>query len=278
MTFPAPIPFKEALAHLAQKRLMPTRLGSAELAQVSAAIKRRAMFSARTTIEGLLDRYKQGVESILNPQQVLREGATQTVTEGETGTTLRAFIKDYLRQISYAPEPGKEGTIQDLSSDARINLVVKTNAELAQGAGNYIVAHDPDIADGWPAQELYRQEQRETPRNWDGTNPEGDKNLTGFGSRWMQAAQASGDAAAARVMEETGKLIALKSSPIWQALGDFPDGLGNPFPPFAFNSGMWVRDVTRQEAVALGLIAADEEAKAPQLPVAELFKLPEGDE
>ena len=54
-------------------------------------------------------------------------------------------------------------------------------------------------------------------------------------------------------------MIALKSDPVWQTIGDstlFPDALGNPYPPFAFNSGMWVRDVSREDAIALGLMAA----------------------
>jgi len=49
-------------------------------------------------------------------------------------------------------------------------------------------------------------------------------------------------------------MVALKSSGIWQALGDFEDGLGNPYPPFAFNSGMILQDVERDEAVKLGVI------------------------
>lgn len=57
-------------------------------------------------------------------------------------------------------------------------------------------------------------------------------------------------------------MIALKDSPIWAALGDgagdYTDTLDNPFPPFAFNSGMDWRDVPRAECEELGLIAGDE--------------------
>ena len=53
-------------------------------------------------------------------------------------------------------------------------------------------------------------------------------------------------------------MVALKSSPIWQALGDgaggFRDTLGNPYPPFAFGSSYaWVH-VDRLEARELGLL------------------------
>lgn len=52
--------------------------------------------------------------------------------------------------------------------------------------------------------------------------------------------------------------VALKDSPIWQALGNgvggFADSWGNPYPPFAIDSGMgWVR-VDFEEAHHLGLI------------------------
>ncbi len=57
-----------------------------------------------------------------------------------------------------------------------------------------------------------------------------------------------------------GRVIARKNSPIWAELGsskNFDDALDVDYPPFAFNSGMWVRDIDRDEALALGLIEAD---------------------
>ena len=52
-------------------------------------------------------------------------------------------------------------------------------------------------------------------------------------------------------------MVALKSSPIWQALGDgvggFKDTLGNPYPPFAYSSGMGWTDISRRECAELGL-------------------------
>ena len=61
--------------------------------------------------------------------------------------------------------------------------------------------------------------------------------------------------------------MALKDSPIWQALGDgaggFRDTLLNPYPPFAYGSGMgWVA-VDRDRCVTLGLIGEDEEVGRP---------------
>jgi hypothetical protein len=45
-------------------------------------------------------------------------------------------------------------------------------------------------------------------------------------------------------------MIARKDSPIWEALSRF----GTPYPPFDFNSGMWTKDVSREEAVGFGIL------------------------
>ena len=62
-------------------------------------------------------------------------------------------------------------------------------------------------------------------------------------------------------------MIALKNDPIWDRLGSrelFDAGLGNPWPPFAFNSGMNVRDVSRARAVEIGLLGANDPAPQPE--------------
>ena len=60
-------------------------------------------------------------------------------------------------------------------------------------------------------------------------------------------------------------MVALKSSGVWLALGDgaggYSDTLGNPFPPFAYNSGYDVDEITREDAVALGLMSEDDEVQ-----------------
>ena len=54
-------------------------------------------------------------------------------------------------------------------------------------------------------------------------------------------------------------MVALKSSPIWAALGEYgEDSTGSDCPPFAYNSTMDWLDVERDEAVRLGLVEADE--------------------
>ena len=58
--------------------------------------------------------------------------------------------------------------------------------------------------------------------------------------------------------------LALKSSPIWQALGDgvggFRDTLGNPYPPFCYSSGMAWLDADRETCERFGLDCPDSSA------------------
>lgn len=262
MIFESPISFAEAVRHLAAKGLMPTALDSAGIRLLDAGLRRQALFSAQTLSTDLLGKYREVIGSIINPQQVLREGETRTVTEGFNPASARVEIKRLLGEQGYAAAEGEEGTIKDLGSDARINLVVKTNVELAQGAGKFVQGNaNEDVVDLWPAWELVRYEERNEPRDWE--------------QRWRLAAAVAGDARAAGCLGNSGRMCALKSSRIWQALGDgeggFTDTLGNPYPPFAFSSGMWTEDVSRDEAVEMGLIEEGERAEPAELDLASLF-------
>ena len=49
-------------------------------------------------------------------------------------------------------------------------------------------------------------------------------------------------------------MIAMKDSPVWQELGNFADGLGVDYPPFAWGSGMGWKAIGFREAKALGVI------------------------
>jgi hypothetical protein len=262
-------PFSEALKLHANRAVLPTLLDSAQLRQsLDAATRRQSFFSAETMFGNYLEQLKADVEDILNPQleqredRVTAENPQGNVTTGINPATARLRAKELLQRIGYSPAMGEAGTIKDLSSDARINLVIKTNTELAQGAGAFIQGQEPGVLEAFPCWELYRLEDRKTQRNW--------------AARWRLCAQIVGDVDAARVQDQTGRMVARKDSPIWQALGDGADGsddtLGNPYPPFAFNSGMWTRDVSYEEAEGLGLVNLQTRVES-QLPddLAQLF-------
>lgn len=216
------ITFKEALQKLGSKRPVTSALTSGQwLDQVPAALRDRGFFSARVTNAQLLQGLRSGVESLL-----------QATTDHATA---RLEIKRLLQSIGYQPDAKDAGTIKDLSSDARINLQLRQNTQSAQGYGNFVQGQAPGAIDAFPAQELYRLEDREEKRDWP--------------TRWNSARGELGPATTAS--DGRVAMIALKADPIWSALSAF----GVPWPPFDFNSGMWVRDVDRARAEALGLLA-----------------------
>ena len=218
MLFPEPQPFAEAARSHAVRALLPTTLSSAELDRLGAEILARAMFSARTTNAGYLQLVQDQVGALL---------------AGDTdAATVRLTLQAALDRLDYvAGSADEEGTITDLRSDQRLNLLVSTNLQQAQGYGAYAQGQDPAILDQYPAQELYRAEGRRVPRDWP--------------ARWQEAG--------GEFYGNGQSMIALKDADIWTAISAF----GNPYPPFDFGSGMDVRDVDRDTAIALGLIDRD---------------------
>lgn len=97
----------------------------------------------------------------------------------------------------------------------------------------------------FPAWELVRYKESRVLRDWK--------------ARWKAAGDATGWEGAIR---DSDVMVALKNSPIWQALGDgvggYNDTLGNPYPPFAFSSGMDWSGVRRDECIKLGLVKKHE--------------------
>ena len=174
-------------------------------------------------------------------------GVAKDIASGNLNFALgRQRLQDAINLSSYNPDQEEAGTISDLGGFARRQLILETLVDGARGFAQTQEGQDPAVLNRWPAQELFRAESRVLPRNWI--------------ERWKRAAELAGDKDALRMCIEHERLIALKSSKIWQYLGSrdlFKDALGNSWPPFAFNSGMWVRDIDREEAVSLGLIDQD---------------------
>ena len=267
-----PTPFVEALKHFLAKLTQPSAMTTAEWREIDADIRRQAFFSAQTELEALLQKYRVIIESIANPTTGMskdRESKINPsgfVTSGYDPASARLEIKKFLNTSGFQPEEGIRGTLLDLSSDARIDLVIKTNVQLAHGAGRFVQQNqDQDVVDAWPALELMRFEERKEPRDWP--------------HRWMLACQVAGDAVSAGILGGTGRMVALKSSDVWQQLGDgaggFDDTLGNPYPPFAFASGMWTVELDRREAEELGLLQAGEKAEPAGFDLSKLFSTPE---
>jgi hypothetical protein len=218
-----PMPFQEAIDSRAVRSLLPTTGRTADFAKVKTAVKERAMFSATVDSAHQLQAYDDLINGML---------------DGQINTAqARVIMKEQLAAMGFEPDPEVAGGLQDLSSTPRINLTLETNVDVARGYGWFAQGQDPTVLDAFPAQELVRFFATGKERDW--------------AARWAKCGGKFYD----------GRMIALKppADDIWNKLGDpavFSDGLGNPYAPFAFNSGMDVRDVSRDEAISLGLIDA----------------------
>ncbi|MBQ3806609.1 MAG: hypothetical protein II840_01490, partial [Kiritimatiellae bacterium] len=200
-----------------QKALVGSNLDSSQWNQIQAGFRNRAFFSSRVAEVNILAAMRERVAKY---------------AEGETDLSkIRMIIRDDLRRANYAPEPGQENTIHDLFSQARLDVIIKTNVAQARGYMQYIEDTSPGAFAAFPAQEFTRIRHSNKPRkDWP--------------QRWAKAG--------GKVYG--GKMIALKDDPVWERLSVF----GNPFPPFDWGSGMGVMDVDRKTAIQLGLVSDEE--------------------
>ena len=211
------------------KDLLPTSLGSDDLrSSIASDILRRSVFSARMESARYLAR--------------IREVCAQ-VSEGSINqATARARLLETLSQMGHSPLDG--GGLTNPASIRRLNLIVDTQRQMAASVSR-IQTQTPAVLERWPAWELTRLVGKAVPReDWP--------------ARWRNAGESIGWEGALK-----DRFIALKTSPIWQALGDgaggFRDTLGNPYPPFAYSSGMaWVA-VDRETCERLGLSGPEPE-------------------
>ena len=212
-----------------QKALVGSGLDTAGWSKVQAGLRDRAFFSSQVTEAKIL--------------YAMRQNVAELVSGGKSPSEVRRDLRAYLYSIGYDAGENR-GTIKDLTTKARLDVMMKTNADQAKGYASHLRATTAGAILAFPAYELVRVERRKLPRDW--------------GARWAAAAQKVGWEGVAR----NGAMIALKTSPIWAALSRF----GNPFPPFDFNSGMGVKDVKKSVCREIGLIGPNEQPEIPQPP------------
>jgi len=188
----------------------------------------------------------------------LRQGKTNEATA-------RYEVGKVLKSLGYTPErwfpesanipPAIEEAMSYLSVETCIQMVLNTQREMTNGFAR-LKAGSTDIAlFQFPCWELVRLYTVEIPRG-ERQGPKGTiVEVPGddWPSRW--------ETAGGKLVN--GRMVAHKWDQVWTKLGStklFGDGFDNPFPPFAFNSGMGWRAVGRDEAIELGVIAEDDDA------------------
>ena len=232
-------------ADILAKALMPTTASSAEIrARVSAQIRARSVFSARTP----------SVRYLEEMRRVLAE-----IADGKMNTAAaRTALREFGQALGYTPEsgfpgeaatpPAPAGGLRDLLSPKRLKMVLETNTRLARSAKQQLDGSSDYARHAWPAWSLERVYSRAKAR-------------ADWAERWRAAGDAvawEGAAKGASGVFGGVRMIALKDSPIWQALADgtggYEDVLGAAMPPFAYGSGLAWREVRRNEAEELGLL------------------------
>ena len=205
------------------KDLLPTTLGSEETRRTIAAdILRRSVFSARMASATYLAK--------------IRDVCSRMLAGEINQATAVLELTRVLSAMGHSPLDGEKLT--NPASLRRLNLIIDTQTQMAASAARIGNQTEATVA-LWPAWELVRFAGSRNPR--------GD-----WPARWQAAGDSVGWTGAVR-----HRFVALKSSPVWGALGQgaggFKDTLGNPYPPFAFNSGMDWREVTAGECKRIGL-------------------------
>jgi len=215
----------------------------------------------------LLNTFLEGLKSIAQPLQEDR-GTGQTVTVGQSPASLTSDISRLLSQFS---DGGK------IADSLNLRFKIDVASQVMRGAGHFLT--DQTDVDEYPAWEFHRVYDRDVPRGFQAGKkgvlipvPDDD-----WPSRWAEAGDQAGDDGWLdwEGDSQEGRGVALKSSGIWLALGNVRDDcLGNPFPPFAFNSGFGWDGVPYNECVQLGLIKPGEQAEPAVFDFAKLFEVP----
>ena len=244
-----PMSIFDAARSSAARSAMETTLGTAGLREKGAEILARAAFTARGSNTIFASELKRLIDEL---------------TAGNLGEgQVRTALWECLKSLGYTPDggfpdampgevpPAVAGSLQDLSSFQRRDLIVRTQLALMRGRGEQTRGQTPDRITLYPAWELVRVTGKTAPRHWGGVEMGSGKNMLEY-PRWILA---DGKYFA-------GKMVAFKGDPVWGELGsydNFSDALGVDHPPFAFNSGMGWREVSAAECERLHVCGPDRE-------------------
>ena len=205
---------------LLRKNLVTSGLSSAEWTAMSAAVRDRAFFSSRIESVRFLETCRTRIAQLLDGAKN-KDGAI---------TSRAQVVSDIMRAARDAGISQGTESLKDPGSVARANVIIDTNAAMAAGSARAEQSNTLGARLAFPAQELVRVEERMVHRQWR--------------SIW--------ESKGGKIYEGK-RMIALKEDPIWIAISAF----GHPYPPFNFNSGMGLEDVSYDEAVKLGVIKDD---------------------
>jgi hypothetical protein len=230
MQFARPVPFEEALWKIGDRTPIGSQLNSTTWGAVPLALRERAFFSSQVESVRFLQRARESIQDFLS-------GAKEVLADGQTvlKTGSRA---DFVKQLSafaiaegMGPlDPEDAGTIKDITSQKRLELIFDTQTRQAQDYGYWKQGMDPAVLDAFPAQRFIREVAVKEERD----------------SHQLYEDQ-----------------VFLKSDlDIWIRINE---DFGVPWGPWGWGCGHGVEDVDRAEAEELGLrIPKDPNTQLPK--------------
>ncbi|RYD36847.1 MAG: hypothetical protein EOP86_04880, partial [Verrucomicrobiaceae bacterium] len=192
----------EAFLAAQGRGVLPTSLSTQDLrVAFRGEVLRRSVFSARTAHMPYLSIMQDAIGQLLQGQTA----AGKSIGQAEA----RVRLKEALRALKYDPATGhfgtpsdashapvKRGSMQDLSSDRRLNLIIDTQRMLWESAAQNTRAKEPAMLRVWPCWEFTPSSAKEPRKDWE--------------MRWRRAGGELYD----------GRMIAPVGSPVWAKLGD----------------------------------------------------------
>ena len=140
-----------ASERILQKTLVTSGIGADEWNSIQAGLRDRAFFSAHVTEIRILD--------------VMRGSIEKSLSGNLSPSEFRKVVRETLFKTGYDAGDAR-GTIKDLMTKSRLDLVYNTNREMAQGFIQHLQATSEGALAAFPAYELIRAERRKVPRNW----------------------------------------------------------------------------------------------------------------
>ncbi|MDO5450105.1 MAG: hypothetical protein Q4F30_04345 [Akkermansia sp.] len=226
----------EVLDRFRELEPVPSPMRTEEWAMVEPAARNGAFFSAGVEEAHLLDALHgfmdQAISEGLSQQEFITR-MKEWLSENINPETGRPYIDPEEREAMTPEEREKyERDVRNIDSAVRLKLIFRTQAEMASGWKQFRDEMAPERLQKYPGWEFYRKPGAKTFRK-DHVAHQGEIRLKTDFDYWM-----------ARNSADQG-------------------GFQNPFPPFGFNSFMWVLPVDRDECEELGLLQPGEPAPMP---------------
>jgi hypothetical protein len=217
----------QAIDNFARRETVRSAWNTADWAKAPEEIVSRSFFSAGVESGRFLSEARSGISAALDlsVDQYGRMPDREKFIADLRGVALRLGLGT----------PDKPNDLKNLAGARRLGIIWDMNVNSANGRARRASGLSKGALFAAPAQELVRGRSAMKARDWK--------------ARWEAAGAEVGWEGALRT-----RFVALKTSPIWVELSRF----GTPWAPFDFGSGMILRNISRDQAVSLGLLQEDE--------------------